>query len=142
MLGGLLDGSRMSPSFRERAGRGVRSGEYDKHLAENIRKNKRFQGSADEDEYFGATELGGGGENPMESMPAELSRERKRRYRGRTIGDLGAAEMDCDQGRDGCRRRRGGRRRGARDGRLEGPSVNVIYVSFYDEEFYRVTKCV
>ncbi|EEQ99780.1 Trichohyalin, putative [Perkinsus marinus ATCC 50983] len=67
---------------QERAGRGVRSGEYDKHLAENIRKNKRFQGSADEDEYFGATELGGGGENPMESMPAELSRERKRRYRG------------------------------------------------------------
>ncbi|EER00774.1 cyclophilin-RNA interacting protein, putative [Perkinsus marinus ATCC 50983] len=58
------------------------SGEYDKHLAENIRKNKRFQGSADEDEYFGATELGGGGENPTESMPAELSREKKRRYRG------------------------------------------------------------
>ncbi|KAF4677844.1 hypothetical protein FOZ62_027945, partial [Perkinsus olseni] len=67
---------------QERASRGVKSGEYDRHLAENIRKNKRFQGSAEEDEYFGATEVGGGGENPEQSMPAELMKEKKRKYRG------------------------------------------------------------
>ncbi|KAF4755695.1 hypothetical protein FOZ63_010114 [Perkinsus olseni] len=67
---------------QERASRGVKGGEYDRHLAENIRKNKRFQGSAEEDEYFGATEVGGGGENPEQSMPAELMKEKKRKYRG------------------------------------------------------------
>ncbi|KAF4665223.1 hypothetical protein FOL47_004703 [Perkinsus chesapeaki] len=67
---------------QERASRGVRSGEYDRHMAENIRKNKRFKGDAEEDEYFGATEVGGGGENPEVSIPAELTKEKKRRYRG------------------------------------------------------------
>ncbi|KAF4670152.1 hypothetical protein FOZ61_001580 [Perkinsus olseni] len=67
---------------QERASRGVRGGEYDRHLAENIRKNKRFQGSAEEDEYFGATEVGGGGENPEQSMPAELMKEKRRKFRG------------------------------------------------------------